>query len=343
MKKTWVRLAVVLLLTAVLLFFFINSVKDWRQVWGFLTHANVWIFILVLLLTPLHLLTRALRWRYLLIHEKKDVRFYNLFAGNAIGFTVTYLLPGRVGEIVKPLYVARKEGVRAGFTVGTVIVERLFDMFTMCFLLGAFLLAQPLFASKWKLQAETLSKLYLWGIVGVAAASLLLAVCLLFYFFREKAVALTARLLKPLPEKARQKVLKILHEFIDGLKFFHSLGNLLTYLGLSFVVWLGIIFFYWVFFLAYRVSLPYFFLIPYIFLTMIGASIPTPGMVGGFHSFSQLGLTALYGIDPNQAFSLTVAVHAVQLVMTCLVGFGILWKEGLTLFQLKKLGETAEP
>ena len=343
MKKTWIRIALVLVLTAVLLFFFVRSVKDWGEVWRFLTHANIWIFVLALILVPLHLLTRGFRWKYLLIHEKKDVKFYNLFAGNAIGFTVSFLLPGRVGEIVKPLYVARKEGVRAGFTLGTVIVERFFDIFTMCFLLGIFLLARPLYGSRLNLPPETYSKLYLWGIVGVAAASLLLSVSLLFYFFREKALAVTARLLKPFPAKAGERILKLLHEFIDGLKFFHSLGNLLTYLVLSFVVWLGIMAWYWLFFQAYRVSLPYFFLIPYIFLTMIGASIPTPGMVGGFHNFSQLGLTMLFGIDPNQAFSLTLVVHAVQLVMTCLVGFVILWREGLTLFQLKKLRESAEP
>lgn len=343
MKKTWVHLAVVLLITGILLFFFLRSVKDWGEVWRSLTHANIAIFALATLLTPLHLVTRALRWKYLLIHEKRDVKFYNLFAGNAVGFTVTYLLPGRLGEIIKPLYVAKKESVRPGFVVGTVIVERIFDMFTMCFLLGVFLLAKPLYAATFKVQAETYSKLYLWGIVGVAFASVLLIVSLLFYFFKEKALSLTARILKPFPQKPVGRILKLLHEFIDGLKFFHSLGNLLIYTGLSFVVWLGIIFFYWVFFLAYRVNIPFFFLIPYIFLTMIGASIPTPGMIGGFHSFSQFGLTQLFHLDPNLAVGLTVAVHAIQLVMNCLVGYVILWKEGLTLFQLKKLGETDKP
>ena len=101
--------------------------------------------------------------------------------------------------------------------------------------------------------------------------------------------------------------------------------------------------FYWLFFLSYRVSIPFFFLIPYIFLTMVGASIPTPGMIGGFHAFSQFGLTQLFGLDANVAFSLTVVVHAVQLVMTCLVGYGIVWKEGLSVLQLSKLGEKIEP
>ena len=58
-------------------------------------------------------------------------------------------------------------------------------------------------------------------------------------------------------------------------------------------------------------------------------------MVGGFHSFSKLGLIELFGMDANQAAGLTIVVHAVQLVVTCLIGYAILWKEGLSLFQLR--------
>jgi len=36
---------------------------------------------------------------------------------------------------------------------------------------------------------------------------------------------------------------------------------------------------------------------------------------------------------------MTILVHAVQIVVTCLLGYAILWKEGISLFQLKKLGE----
>ena len=37
---------------------------------------------------------------------------------------------------------------------------------------------------------------------------------------------------------------------------------------------------------------------------------------------------------------MTVVMHVVQIVVTCLIGYVILWKEGLSLFQLKKMGET---
>jgi hypothetical protein len=88
---------------------------------------------------------------------------------------------------------------------------------------------------------------------------------------------------------------------------------------------------------------PYFLVIPYVFLTAIGASIPTPGMVGGFHYFSQLGLVLLLRVDPVRAAGLTVVVHALQIAVTCVLGYAILAREGVTLLQLKKMGETEQP
>ena len=117
---------------------------------------------------------------------------------------------------------------------------------------------------------------------------------------------------------------------------------MLIYIFLSFVVWLGIIFYYWVFFIAYDVSIPYFFLFPYVFMVMVGASIPTPGMVGGFHYFSKLGLTSIYNIETTLAFGMTLVVHSIQVVVTCLIGYAILWKEGTSLFQIKKIGEVKD-
>jgi len=338
-RKTWIQLAIILLLTAVFLYFFFRGV-EWRNVWTYLRQVKLGWFLAAVLISPLHLATRGFRWKYLLVHEKPDVRFYNMFAANAVGFTVTFMLPGRIGELVKPLYLARREGCRPGFAIGTIVIERIFDMFTMCALLGIFLLSRPLYASVFKIQAQTEKNLAFWGIIGVALASTLLVLSLLFYFFKDKALRVAAVVLKWLPHRLRDIILNLLHEFIDGLKIFHSLGNLLAYIGLSFVVWLGITFFYLVFFKAFGLAVSFFLLIPYIFLTMVGASIPTPGMVGGFHYFSKLGLVELYGVDPNLAFGATLVVHAVQLVVTCLIGYVILWKDGLSLLQLKRLGET---
>ncbi len=341
MRKNAVRLSIILFLTVFFLYFFFRSVQ-WKEVLSYLVNVNLKFYILLIVLVPLHFVTRAIRWKYLLIHQKKEVKFSNMFAANAIGFTVTFIFPGRLGELVKPLYLAQKEKMRKGFVLGTVFVERTFDVLINCILLGLFLLSRPLYASYFHANEEGYSNLRLWGTIGVVLSAILIVFILVFYFFREKTLSAIAFFLKPFPQKISGKIHEFLDEFIRGLKFFHSFGNLLLYIFLSFVVWLGIIFYYWIFFYAYNISISYFLLFPYTFLLMVGATIPTPGMVGGFDYFSKLGLTSLYNIDVNLAVSMTLVVHAIQVVVTCLIGYIILWREGISMFQLKKLGELAK-
>jgi len=338
MKKTWLRHAVILLITFAFLYLFFRRV-EWKEAFQSITDVNLVWFIIMLLLAPLHLVTRALRWEYLLKHEKKGVSFYNRFAANAVGFTVSMIFPGRLGEIVRPIYLAKKENMKKGFVLGTVVVERIFDIFTMCFILGVFLVSKPLYASIFIIDEEIYAKLYFWGIGGISFAALFLIITLCLYFFKDKTLSVIKFFLRPVPDKISEKILELSEEFIQGLKFFHSLKDLFIYILLSFVVWLGIIFFYWIFFFAYNISIPFFFLFPFVFMLMIGASIPTPGMVGGFHFFSKLGLVSFYNIEANLAFGMTIVMHAVQVIMTCLIGYVILGKEGTSIFQVKKISE----
>ncbi len=341
MKKAVVRLSLLFLVTFVFLYFFFRKV-EWKEVLGYLTTVDLKIFIILILITPVHFVTRAIRWYYLLKHEKKKIRFSNLVSGYAVGFTVSFIFPGRLGELARPLYVAQKEKMSKGFAMGTVVVERTFDILIMCLLLGIFILSNPPYPSYFHVNEEAFSDLHLWGVIGFALALSVLVIALFLYFFKEKALSIITFFLKPVPLKISQRILRVFEEFIQGLKFFHSAGNLIVYILLTFAVWLGIMFYYWIFFFAYDMSYPYFFLIPYLFLTMVGASIPTPGMAGGFHFFSREGMTNFLGIEYNQAVAMTLVIHAIQFVVTCLIGYAILWKEHMSLFQLKKLGEAAE-
>lgn len=321
-----------------LLYLFFRSV-NWGEVWASLVDINVPVFILAVLFIPTHVLTRAFRWKYLLQHEKRNTSLYNRFAANAVGFTVTLTFPGRLGEVVKPLYLAQKESMSKSFVIGTAIVERIFDIFTNCALLGIFLLSKPLYGSLFQIDEEMYSQLSLWGVIGGSIAIGMLLFMLGLYFFREKTLAVIAFFLKPFPKKISDKILNIISEFIQGLSFFRSSKSLFAYLAWSFVVWLGIIFSYWIFLMAYDIPITFFFLIPYVFLLMVGASIPAPGMVGGYHAFSRLGLTTFYGIESNRAVGITIVLHAMQVVTVILIGYIILWRDGISIFRIKKLGE----
>ena len=327
-------------LTFVFLFFFFRSV-EWNEVLGYLNDIDLKLFIVLLLLVPVNFVFRSIRWKCLLKHEKENVSFYNRFAGNAVGFAITFLFPGRLGELVKPLYLAQKEGLKKGFVIGTVVVERMFDLFNMCFLLGVFFVSRPLYTSIFNIEIEqgAYSNLALWGIIGMAIAIVLLLVTLSLYFFKEKTLKLIAFFLKPLSQKWQDQIMNLIGEFIEGLKFFHSVGDVFVYIFWSLVVWINIAVFYWIWLVAFDVRVPFFYIFPFVFLTMVGASIPTPGMVGGFDYFSKYGLITLYGVEANLAIGMTLVVHAIQLAVTYVVGYGILWKEGISLVQIKKLGE----
>jgi uncharacterized protein (TIRG00374 family) len=350
MKKNLIRYGLIIALSAVLLFFFFRSV-EWDKFFSSLIDVNPVFFILLILASPLHLLTRAWRWKYLILPEKKDVKLYNLIAGQSVGFTVTLLLPGRLGEFVKPAFLAKKEEINLGFTLGTVVVERLFDIIAMVFLLAGFLLARPLYAADFPLSPANARWLFGFGLLGLGFDVVVFLVVLGLHFFRARTLKILAFCLRPLPRKWSEKIYHLIEEFIQGLRFFRSLKDLLRFFGLSLVVWLGIVGNYWLFFLAYREPQAFYMVIPYVFLTMVGASIPTPGMVGGFDYFSKEALMRLYlgrkipagagkgvvGAMASKAASMTLVVHAIQLVMTCLVGFVILSREGISIFHLSSL------
>ena len=352
MAKKIIRYGLIFGLTAVLLFFFFRSV-DWSKFFSSITDVKLGFLLLLVLFAPFHLLTRAWRWKYLILPEKKDVKLYNLIAAQSVGFTVTLILPGRLGELVKPLFLAKKENLNAGFALGTVVVERLFDIIAMVFLLAVFLLARPLYAADFPLSPANARWLFGFGLLGLGFDLVVFLVVLGLHFFRARTLKILAFCLRPLPRKWAGKVYRLIEEFIQGLRFFRSLKDLLRFFGLSLVVWLAIVGYYWLFFLAYNEPQAYYKVIPYVFLTMVGASIPTPGMVGGFDYFSKEGLMRLYfsrkipaGAGPEvvralstKAMGMTLVIHALQLVMTCLVGFVILWKEGISFFQLRKMGE----
>ena len=340
-KKRVIRNIILILLSAVLLYFFFRTV-DWKDVSHQIIKINIGLLALLVLTVPVPYIIRVIRWQFLLKYEKPDITFYNRFAAVGVGFMVSQLIPGRVGELIRPLYLAQKENLKKGFVLGTVVVERVFDVFAICLLLGLFLLVKPARFMEGGGGENVYSNLSYWGIGGFVFASAILLVSLGLIFFKGRALLFLSSILRVFPKKISGKILEILEDFIHGLNFFHSWRNVILYFLWSIFLWLWMMFYYWLFFLAFDVRVPYIFLIPYLFVLMVGAAIPTPGMVGGYDWFSKWGLTTFFKIEVNLAVGMTIVFHAVQVVIITLLGFVILWKDGLSWMKLKKIQEMGE-
>ena len=111
---------------------------DWHEVFVQFTQANWGNIALGLAGIYLAYVFRAVRWAYLLRHNKKVAPF-SLLGTQVIGFTAVSLI-GRVADPVRPYLVAKKTGLPVGNQIAVYIVERLFDFGTMALFLSVALL-----------------------------------------------------------------------------------------------------------------------------------------------------------------------------------------------------------
>jgi uncharacterized protein (TIRG00374 family) len=108
------------------------NAENWAKLKDALHRANYWLLVPVLLLLLASHYLRALRWRQLIEPLGYRVSRINVFLGVMIGYFVNLGAP-RLGEVVKCTVLARYEKVPADKLVGTIVVERAFDV--ICLLL----------------------------------------------------------------------------------------------------------------------------------------------------------------------------------------------------------------
>jgi hypothetical protein len=70
---------------------------------------------------------RALRWHMILM-EIRGIAFSGVYHTLMIGFMLNCLLPGRVGEVIRPAILKKEEHIPLAAGLSSVVLERVFDM-----------------------------------------------------------------------------------------------------------------------------------------------------------------------------------------------------------------------
>ena len=105
----------------------------------------------------------AIRWQVLL-RPVKRVGIHRLFAITMIGFMANNVLPARLGEFVRAYALGRSEALPPSLPFATIVIERIFDGFTLLlFLVGGLSFLQP---SRTLLWAAALTCVLYLGILG---------------------------------------------------------------------------------------------------------------------------------------------------------------------------------
>lgn len=329
------KIIIGLLLSCLFLWIFLRKV-DLKEVWEGLKNSSLLLIILSTVVGLSHNIFRCIRWRHLLNPIKKNIGFYNLFSTTIIGYTVSWLIPGRLGEIVRPVLLGQREKISKSAAIATILIERIMDGLSVIFLFGVFLFFFRFnvknITSKNLLAAATYG-----GLIFIAASLAAFIFLLILVQKKEKLKAFMERKKDSSRAFLIQKSSKVLYAFVEGASVLKNIRILLVTSLYSLIVWLIIGIGVWIGIKAANIDISFsgtFILLP---LLVIGIAIPTPGGVGSYHEAMQLGLMGFFGIAREAATSAAIIMHAITTIPVIFLGLTLLWIDGLTLSSLKRM------
>jgi len=273
---------------------------------------------------------RAWRWHYLLL-PIKSIRLAPLTATTFMGWAFTALLPGRLGEIARPVLIGQREDISKTAAFATIVLERLFDVMCVLLILVSYLLFFPLPAGLGEEGASIITGMRWSGFV--ALGGLVVAVVFLIgaQMMPRRTDAVLVRITGWVPGKIGEHVLPMGRSFLTGFAGIKDPKLIATIAVHSILLWLNILLTYYLLFFAFDIDLPFYATMPLVVAVVIGIMVPTPAAVGAFHAATLLALETLWGVSNQQAISYAIVCHAIVFVPITLIGIILLSREGVSL------------
>ena len=164
------RTGIVIGLTGARMWLFLRS-ADLASVWSHIRRAKLDLISAAFGAIAVSYLVRVGRWQRLLA-PIAQVGFAPAVRATVIGFATTAVLPGRLGEVLRPYLLARRERLSASAVLATVVLERLLDVITVVLLFGVFLLFFS--GDLQQTDPQVLTYLTVGGLVAAVGAALVL-------------------------------------------------------------------------------------------------------------------------------------------------------------------------
>jgi len=336
--RTHLKTLAVAGLTLALLGWFFRQ-ADLSQVWREIREAKPWALALLLGITGLTYLLRALRWQFLL-RPLGPTRLSQAFRTTVMGFAANTVLPLRAGEMVRPYLLARREGLSVPATITTIILERLLDLMTVLVFLGLFVVFFD--PGLDRVNAAVYKSVKLGGLVGALGSGAVLLVLGLNAVRPVLTHRLVDACLRVVPVRFRSRLSALIYGLLDGLAVTRDLTRLAQAIALSFPLWLSIATGIWLVTVAFHMTVPFTGSFLIMALLTVGVAAPTPGAVGGFHEAFRIGTAVFYGVDNDRAVGAAIVLHAASFIPVTLLGGLFMMQDGLNLARMRSMGNEAK-
>lgn len=329
-RSSWHALLIAAVTIALLWWFFHNL--NFAEVWHAIEGAHLSYIVMAIGATFGTYVLRALRWQALLA-PIGHARFRTAFRTTVIGFTATFLLPGRPGEVLRPYLLARAEGFRTASAFATVIIERVLDLASVLLLFGWLLLTADFEVGREVKLAGAGSTVLAVGALGLLVAGA---------GHPERLGRWAGWITRILPARARDAVVHFVHTFAEGLAVMRRPAPLIVSFVLSILLWMSIGLGIWLTSRAFDLTFSFVGSFLVVMFLVVGVSVPTPGGVGGFHKMYQLAVTTFFGAAAEAAAACAIVLHAVSFVPISIMGLLFMLQDGLSFGSLRAMKSTAE-
>ena len=302
------------------------QVLDWRYLAGAvaLTFASYWL--------------RAVRWRFLLVHEKQ-IPLRSLYSAVIIGYMANNLFPARMGEFVRSWLLAEREKLPVAAVFASLVIDRLVDGMTVMFMLLFVIVTIEL--PPGMEQASVMLK------TGGATTLLLYAVVVFFLLFLKArpvmALRFMALIMRPFPATVSERLIPVAGSFLEGLRFSTDSSNIIKIVSSSILIWITATVPIDLVLKGFGIHLPiaasFFIMVLLVLAVMVPAA---PGYVGTYHAACYTGLAA-FNVPDTQAVGIALVIHGVGFFPVIFAGAWHIWSDGISLRRIREqAASTAE-
>ena len=296
---------------------FMESFWNIRPVW--IVASAIGVFVSYVL--------RAVRWRRLLI-PLKLVDLSSLLSATILGFAAIYAL-GRAGEVVRPVWVARQEGIPLTGSFASIVVERVFDTLMVLVLLAIGLSASDIPGGAQ--DAVALLSRAAWLLLFVSLSALAM-----FAFSHRYVDRIAARI----PFRSVQKVFQT---FTRGAGPLAEPRSMAMITGYSILVWSVVALQFWLMMIGLNLDFTFPAACLILAVSGLGSLAQIPGIGGGFQAAFVFSTTTFMNVPGETAVAAALLAWLITYIPTLGAGgLYMMWK-GISTSDLVDDGDQRAP
>ncbi|GAB6269215.1 MAG: hypothetical protein STSR0002_19570 [Smithella sp.] len=255
---------------------------------------------------------RSYRWGVMLQPMEK-IDQLSLFSVTSVGFLAIASIPARIGELARPYLISKRSSIKMSSALGTILVERIFDSFTVLAIAIIILFFTDL--PPWMIKSS---------IIFFLLALVMFCFIIFLILRRDAALKLINGILRKLPGKFAHKIDELIHHFIDGFQIITNIKLFLYLFFLSALIWLVDVLAIYMLLESFGFGLPVMASFVLMIILIVGIAIPTaPGYIGNWHFACVLALS-LFGLAKAEALSFALVYHFLSMIIVVVLGVAFL-------------------